>query len=1319
MFIFSTENITQSILSLLLLFAVSNASKGQTYGVIGFSPPTFVEIDVSGCADCNITTAIPLNSNWSADGGLALCPDGTFYSAFHEILNTINPATSEHIPVPGMPPLMSYGLSGVVCSGESGLLYGTNDPTSGNELFEIDINNLTITVIGVLPFPVNHGMFMHNGNVYASASTGLAIIDTINPENSAILFPYPPGFYCDGITAYSCYNSAILHSNYNGEHSFYLMSLVDGTLTRLCDGSDQTSEIQLATPLGTGSTSCGNLLDLDCDNSSGADGVDFISFPFNCKSGGIPVCDIDVMIGCDTTIAEMSVSISPSNMPDGPNEFLDIIASVAPLNISGLGTSEILITNPGGGRIQDFKDAIQKVVYYNDANPLTPGPREVEVFYTLVTGEMSNVAIAYLEVEQLDSIQLDLGPDITICELETIILDASYPGATYLWSTGETTATIEVSVPGEYSVTVSKDTRCTNIDEIVIEQIPVIEVNLEGDSAICILQDGELVLTNTSTIPVTVVIEQDPSGPPIIIEDLIGSITIPVFPDEPTEYWILSVAAAEDACIFLTDPVQYIEVYPTYDEVVTEFICNGDSLWIGDHWETEEGIYAFTYTSVGGCDSLVEYSVWLLPAETILISKDTCDPDAAGVFITYLPNLNGCDTTVRTTIHLLPSDTTNIVASTCVATQQGVSIDTLTNTSGCDSFIVTTTYYAPPADTTALIQYACDSSLLGLSYLLLTGIDQCDSIVVITTLYEETDTTYYFGTSCIVSEIGVFQELFTDVGGCDSLAITTITEGEKDTTYLFLTSCDSSSLGVFETWLVSAKGCDSLIVETISYSSKDTTELSSGTCNQLEAGVFTTTFINQFGCDSIVIETISLNPSHNQTIELSSCMAGDTGTFIQQLINQFGCDSVVTTIVDLLPSDFLALEEETCILSDTGIFVSVFQNQFGCDSIVSLHVGFSEIDTTTITANTCDPNEAGVKEAWLTTSEGCDSLVITTTTYHPLTLDIDIISDYNGYPIRCNGGQDGEVQAIATGFEPLSFLWSTQATEPVLMSLSAGLFEVTVTDGNGCTAISSVNLVAPPPLMVEFLVSMPSCFEEELGFITALSSGGVIPYEYSLNGINFQTSNTFMPLDEGTYEITVRDANQCTTTDIIWINQVLPVDVNLGNNIELFIGDTAVLEAIVNIPVDSLNNVAWTGILNTDCPTCLTQQVFPLVTTSYSIEVMSVDGCTDRDTMIVNVVRDSTIYIPNIFSPNGDGLNDMLVFYTGEEIEMISSFAVYDRWGGNMFLQENRAPGDSILFWDGDSKGSPCMPGVYVYRLVAVLHNKDRITRTGDVTLLR
>jgi gliding motility-associated-like protein len=187
----------------------------------------------------------------------------------------------------------------------------------------------------------------------------------------------------------------------------------------------------------------------------------------------------------------------------------------------------------------------------------------------------------------------------------------------------------------------------------------------------------------------------------------------------------------------------------------------------------------------------------------------------------------------------------------------------------------------------------------------------------------------------------------------------------------------------------------------------------------------------------------------------------------------------------------------------------------------------------------------------------------------------------------------------------------------------------------------------------------------------------------------------------------------------VWINQLLPVEVTLGDDIELLIGDSVTIQAVVNIPIDSLSEITWHGIDTTNCATCLTQIVAPLMTTGYAIEVITHEGCIDRDSMNVTVLAGSDFYIPNIFSPNDDGANDHFIFYVGNEIERISMVAIYDRWGGVMFLMEDRLPDDPQLFWDGRSNGVPCTPGVYVYRIAAVLTNRESIIKTGSLTLVR
>jgi gliding motility-associated-like protein len=90
----------------------------------------------------------------------------------------------------------------------------------------------------------------------------------------------------------------------------------------------------------------------------------------------------------------------------------------------------------------------------------------------------------------------------------------------------------------------------------------------------------------------------------------------------------------------------------------------------------------------------------------------------------------------------------------------------------------------------------------------------------------------------------------------------------------------------------------------------------------------------------------------------------------------------------------------------------------------------------------------------------------------------------------------------------------------------------------------------------------------------------------------------------------------------------------------------------------------------------------------------------------------NSLFIPNIFSPNGDGENDVL-FVRGEYIEHIE-FAVYDRWGTEVFRCNDIHRG-----WDGTYKGAPCHTGVYAYYVIAQFTDGEQLTKKGTVTLVR
>ncbi len=234
-------------------------------------------------------------------------------------------------------------------------------------------------------------------------------------------------------------------------------------------------------------------------------------------------------------------------------------------------------------------------------------------------------------------------------------------------------------------------------------------------------------------------------------------------------------------------------------------------------------------------------------------------------------------------------------------------------------------------------------------------------------------------------------------------------------------------------------------------------------------------------------------------------------------------------------------------------------------------------------------------------------------------------------------------------------------------------------------------------------------------------TGGVPPYRYSINNGPSQSSNAFAGLSAGTYTVMASDANDCQTSEIIAVKAPIPLTVNLGDDQVIDLGGSAVLQAIVNYPYDSLASIIWTPMPDSaECPQCLSQLVEPVVTTAYSVSVVATNGCKDEDKIIVIVDRRKYIYVPNIFSPDGSNPNSVLtVFGNPAMIRNIKQFQLYNRWGESVFLVENFDPNDLSVGWDGNYRGQALNPGVFAW--FVEVEFIDGVTQIfeGDVTLIR
>ncbi|MGB3078870.1 MAG: gliding motility-associated C-terminal domain-containing protein [Saprospiraceae bacterium] len=739
-----------------------------------------------------------------------------------------------------------------------------------------------------------------------------------------------------------------------------------------------------------------------------------------------------------------------------------------------------------------------------------------------------------------------------------------------------------------------------------------------------------------------------------------------------TEYFITN-----NGCDSLVE-IQITQEFPI-EHMVTTILCPGDSVFLQGAYQTQPGIYIDSFATTHVCDSFVITQLIVSLSDSISVQSTTCDSAAAGVYITFLNNPIGCDTVVTTTITFITTDTTIINLSSCSISAAGTTTHTFINQGGCDSLVITHTNWIAPADTTFLSGISCDSS-----------------------------------------QIGIFQTWLSTMTGCDSLLITTITSAVPDTTVLFTTSCDSSTLGISEMHFISQSGCDSIVFTTITYSAQDSTFIIDTSCDPGDVGVFIQSYINHFGCDSIVTMNVTLEPFDQSFITSTTCDPAAAGVFVQTYTNQSGCDSIVTETIDLLASSQTFLFSTTCTSSQAGTFITTLSNQNGCDSIVMLTVSLIPADTTIISFRTCDPTLVGNPQNTFTNQDGCDSLVIEQTTLYPLPdLQLQINSDFNGSDISCYGEADGSAIAIVTGVSPFSYIWSTGSTAQSTTDLIAGSYTVTITDGNGCKTDGEIALFDPGPFTISFIVSRPDCFDQKNGSITVEPSGGVSPILYSMDGINYQASSSFTDLGGGSYQFTAMDANGCEVKEIILINAPLQVNVELGDDQIIESGDTAMIHAKVNVPFDSLASIIWTGIVNPDCPTCLTQSVIPIITSTYTVQVTSVDGCSDEDALTIFLDKKTDVYVPNIFSPNGDNINDKLIISAGSDVEEISTLIIFDRWGNIVYAVDHVTPNDLNYAWDGKLKGRALNSGVFAYKLIVVLKDGAQVIRVGDVTLLR
>lgn len=321
-----------------------------------------------------------------------------------------------------------------------------------------------------------------------------------------------------------------------------------------------------------------------------------------------------------------------------------------------------------------------------------------------------------------------------------------------------------------------------------------------------------------------------------------------------------------------------------------------------------------------------------------------------------------------------------------------------------------------------------------------------------------------------------------------------------------------------------------------------------------------------------------------------------------------------------------------------------------------------------------------------------------------------IICKGNSTTLNVTGAQNYQWDASPS-------LSCTNCNNPIASPDTSTYYYVMGTSAKGCQSKDSILINVKQPFQISLSKTSDSLC---LGSSVQLGASGAELFTWSPSaGLSSTMGSTVTATPQSTtvYQVIGSDSQNCfKDTGYIPIT-VFPIPtVSAGGDSTINVGNQI---SIIPTISNDVSNVIWsptTGIISYNYPGIIVQ---PKQTTQYKVEVENQGGCQASDQIVIYVIcNDANIFVPNTFSPNGDGMNDR--FYPrGTGVFTIKSFKIFNRWGQQIFHNANFNANDSNAGWDGTINGQSVTPDVFVYVMEVVCENNVILTYKGDITLIK
>lgn len=350
-----------------------------------------------------------------------------------------------------------------------------------------------------------------------------------------------------------------------------------------------------------------------------------------------------------------------------------------------------------------------------------------------------------------------------------------------------------------------------------------------------------------------------------------------------------------------------------------------------------------------------------------------------------------------------------------------------------------------------------------------------------------------------------------------------------------------------------------------------------------------------------------------------------------------------------------------------------------------------------------------------TSNEGCRKTITKNISAYP-----SPVLTITGNTEICSGGN-----TTLTASGASSYAWTasnslscTNCSSTVATPQSTSVFTITGKDISGCTSSKSITVQVKEPIHLSYNANVQLC----KGSSTTLPVSGGEVYEWSPStglSSNNEASPTAQPQTTTTYKVIAKDSRNCSADTgfiTVQVNALPQIDagtdksLNRGSAIELIPTVSQDVTEVIWTPTGSIFRNAGNGI-----------SVKPLSTTEYTATAKNAAGCIAKDkitVVVTDAVAESDIFIPNTFSPNGDGANDIFYPRSTGSIK-INRMKIMNRNGTAVFEKYNFFTNDVSSAWDGTYKGTTMQSDVYIYAIEITGADGKAKVISGNVSLMR